>query len=162
MQTDLPVWAIYLDTCCLSRLFDIQTQPRVRQEALAIRRILGQIRAGSWYWISSDALEEEVEQNPNLVHRFQIKDWLTDVNETVSVGAREILRGKQLEILGFKELDALHIAYAESGDSDIFLTTDDDLLRRAKRNSVQLCVRVENPYTWLQEIGQNEHIGIDR
>jgi predicted nucleic acid-binding protein len=64
--------------------------------------------------------------------------------------------------LGFKELDALHIACAESGDSDIFLTTDDDLLRRAKRNSVQLCVRVENPYTWLQEIGQNEHIGIDR
>ena len=162
MQTDLPAWAIYLDTCCLSRLFDIQTQQRVRQEALAIRRILSQIRAGFWSWISSDALEEEVEQNPNLAHRFQIKDWLTDVNETVPVGAQELARGKQLEVLGFKELDALHIACAESGNSDIFLTTDDDLLRRAKRNSSQLRVQVENPSTWLREEDKNEHIGNDR
>ena len=57
---------------------------------------------GSWYWISSHALEEEVERNPNLGQRFQIKDRLTDVNETVSVGAREISRGKQLEVLGLK------------------------------------------------------------
>lgn len=162
MQTDLPAWVIYLDTCCLSRLFDIQTQQRVRQEALAIRRILSQIRAGFWYWISSDALEEEVEQNPNLTHRFQIKDWLTDVNETVPVGAWELSRGKQLEVLGFKELDALHIACAESGNSDIFLTTDDDLLRRAKRNSSQLRVQVENPSAWLWEEDENEYIGNDR
>ena len=162
MQTDSQIWTIYLDTCCLSRLFDVQIHPRVRREALAIRRILGQIRAGSWYWISSHALEEEVEQNPNLGHRFQIKERLTDVNETVSVGAPEISRGKQLEVLGFKELDALHIACAESGNVDIFLTTDDGLLKRAKRNSSQLRVRVENPYTWLQEIEEHEHIGNDR
>lgn len=162
MQTDSQIWTIYFDTCCLSRLFDVQTQPRVRRETLAIRRILGQIRTGSWYWISSHALEEEVEQNPNLGQRFQIRDRLTDVNETVSVRAPEISRGKQLEVLGFKELDALHIACAESGNVDIFLTTDDGFLRRAKRNSSQLRVRVENPYTWLQEIEVNEHIGDDR
>ena len=71
-------------------------------------------------------------------------------HQTVAVGSPEILRGKQLETLGFKELDALHIACAESGDADIFLTTDDRLLGRAKRNSSQLRVHVENPYVWLQ------------
>ncbi|MCY3549978.1 MAG: PIN domain-containing protein [Candidatus Poribacteria bacterium] len=162
MQTDSQIWTIYFDTCCLSRLFDVQTHPRVRQESEAISRILDHIRAGSWYWISSHALEEEVEQNPNLGHRFQIKDRLTDVNETVSVGMPEISRGKQLEVLGFKELDALHIACAESGDANIFLTTDDRLLRTAKRNSSNLYVQVENPYVWFQRRGENEHIGNDR
>lgn len=162
MQTDVPVWAIYLDTCCLSRLFDEQTQLRVRQEAIVISRILDWIRAGYWRWISSSALVEEVQQTPDPGQRFQIQDWLNDVHETVSIGTREISRGKQLEALGFTELDALHIACAESGDADIFLSTDDGLLRRAKRNSSQIRIRVENPYTWLQEIGENERIGIDR
>lgn len=162
MQTDLPVWTIYLDTCCLSRLFDEQTQLRVRQETIVISRILNWIRAGYWRWISSNVLVEEVEQTPDPRQRFQIQDWLNDVHETVSIGLREISRGKQLEALGFRELDAWHIASAESGSADIFLSTDDGLLRRAKRNSSQIRIRVENPYTSLQEIGQNEHIRIDR
>lgn len=162
MQTDSQIWTIYFDTCCLSRLFDVQTQPRVRRETLAINLILDQIRAGYWHWISSDALVEEVEKAPDLEQRSRVKDWLIDARYVVSVVAREISRGKQLEALGFKELDALHIACAESGNVDIFLTTDDGLLRRAKHNSSHLHVRVENPYTWLQEIGENEHIGIDR
>ncbi len=162
MQTGLQVWRIYLDTCCLSRFFDEQTQLRVRQEAIVIGRILDRIRAGYWRWISSDALVEEVDQTPDPEQRFQVKGWLTNAHQTVSVGAREISRGKHLKGLGFKELDALHIACAESGDSDIFLTTDDGLIKTANRNSTQLGVRVENPYTWLGEIGENEHVRIDR
>ena len=57
-----------------------------------------------------------------------------------------------LESLGFKHYDALHIACAESGGADVLLTTDDRMLRLAKRHSAQLQVRVENPYTWLQTI----------
>ena len=34
----------------------------------------------------------------------------------------------------------------------VLLTTDDRMLRLAKRHSAQLHVRVENPYTWLQTI----------
>ena len=56
-----------------------------------------------------------------------------------------------------KWLDALHIAYAESGGADILLTTDDRMLRRAKHFRSQLRVRIENPYTWLEEIAENEH-----
>ena len=94
--------------------------------------------------------------------RFQVKDWLIGVHQTVSLGISEISRGKQLEVLGFKELDALHLACAERGSADIFLTTDDGLLRSAKRANSQLRVRVENPYMWFQEVAKSERIRNDR
>jgi predicted nucleic acid-binding protein len=162
VQTDLQFWKIYLDTCCLSRFFDDQTQTRIRQEAEVISLIISQFRTGHWYWVSSDVLVHEVEQIRDLNQRFQIRDWLTDVHQRVSLGEGEISRGKQLEILGFKELDALHLACAESGSVDIFLTTDDRLLRRAKRDDSHLCVRVENPYAWFQEVTKSEPAKSDR
>ncbi len=36
--------------------------------------------------------------------------------------------------LSFKFHDALHLAFAEVGDADVFLTTDDRLLRKAKKD----------------------------
>jgi len=35
--------------------------------------------------------------------------------------------------LNFKYHDALHLAFAEAGGADVFLTTDDRLLRKAKK-----------------------------
>ena len=137
-------------------------QTRIYQETEVIRQILDQVRSGHWYWISSDVLMNEVEQIPNLDQRLEIKDLVTNAHKVVSAGASEILRGQQLETLGFKELDALHLACAESGSVDVFLTTDDGMLRVAKRYNVQLRVRVENPYIWFQEIIANERIRNDR
>ena len=57
--------------------------------------------------------------------------------------------------LGFKEKDALHLACAESGEADLFLTTDDRLLRRAQRYQAQLYSQVKNPETWLREMIEN-------
>ena len=152
MQTDLPFWKIYLDTCCLSRLFDPPTQERIVQEAETIRQILGYFSGQHWYWIISDALLVEINRISDLEERSQIKTWLTLAHQTVRVGTTEISRGLQLEMLGFHKLDALHIACAESGESDTFLTTDDRLLRRAQRCHRQLYVRIENPFTWLPEV----------
>ena len=153
---------IYLDTCCLSRLFDDQAQTRIRQETEVIRWIISQFRARRWDWISSDALMDEVERNWDLDQRLQIISWLAEAHQTVAVGVNEIARGKQLEVLSFEELDALHLACSESGSVDIFLTTDDGLLRKAKRDSSQIHVRVENPYAWFQEMAENERLRDDR
>ena len=153
---------IYLDTCCLSRFFDDQAQTRIRQETEVIRLIISQFRTEHWDWISSDVLVHEVEQNPDSDQRSQIKDLIADAHQTISVGVSEIARGKQLGTLGFKELDALHLACAESGAADIFLTTDDRLLRGVKRYNSQLYVRIENPYVWFQEMSENERNRNDR
>ena len=152
MQSDVQFWKIYLDTCCLSRLFDPPTQDRIIQEVAAIRRTLTYIRRGDWDWISSDVLTNEIDQTPDLGKRFQMKVLLTYAHKTVYTQVSQKSRGGQLELLGFKRRDALHIACAESDKADIFLTTDDRLLRRAQRYYTQLHIRVENPYTWLQEV----------
>ena len=94
----------------------------------------------------------EVGQTLDPIQKDDINDLLNYVHQTVPIGTMEKMRGKTLEALGFKAADALHIACAESGGADVLLTTDDRMLRQAKRKFVQLRVRVENPYTWLQEI----------
>jgi len=60
-----------------------------------------------------------------------------------------------LEAWGFSAFDALHLACAESGEVDVFLTTDDRLLRKAGTYAKQLRVRVENPLTWLREVSKS-------
>ena len=152
MQSNLQSWKIYLDTCCLSRLFDPPTQERIVQEAEAISQILTYCSRGYWHWVSSKTLSDEIEQTADLIKRSRIKILLSRAQQTISTEIEVRTRGKNLELLGFQELDALHIACAESGDVDILLTTDDKLLRRAKRHQVQLHIRVENPFTWLQEV----------
>ena len=160
MQIYQQSFRIYLDTCCLSRLFDPLTQARVRQEAEAVNRILTYCFSGHWYWIASDVLFNEVNRAPDLEERAQIKTWLTFAHRTVHIGTDEISRGNQLETLGFKERDALHLACAESGEVNFFLTTDDRLLSRAKRYQHRLHIHVENPYTWFRE-AENGHFRDD-
>ena len=70
-----------------------------------------------------------------------MKRWLIRAHQTVSVEAREAARAEQLETLGFKKWDALHLACAENSEAIIFLTTDDAILRRSKRNNTQLHIR---------------------
>lgn len=154
----LKIWKIYLDTCCLSRLFDSQTQPRIRRETAAIRQIIAYIDEGQLHWIASSVLRDEVNRNSDVIERLAIHARLNRASQIVEVGSIEIRRGMQLESLGFRQRDALHIACAEQAEADLFFTTDDQMLKIAKRSHVQLRVRIENPYTWLQEVTTNESI----
>jgi hypothetical protein len=54
-------------------------------------------------------------------------------------------------MLGLRPLDALHVASAEAGVADVFLTVDSQLLRAAARSPNALRVRVSDPITWLRE-----------
>lgn len=101
-------------------------------------------------------MEFEIVQNPDLEQRSDLKNILRFAHETVLMGTSEVARGEYLETLGFKHYDALHIACAENGEADILLTTDDRMLRLAKRHRAQLRLRVENPYTWLQEMDRSQ------
>ena len=84
------------------------------------------------------------------------------VGEQGEMGQRETdtekieCRAKELGQLGFKAYDALHLACAEEGKAQVFLTTDDRLLRKAKRYRSLLHVRVENPVFWLTGVRDSE------
>ncbi len=152
MQIQFLASKVYLDTCCVGRPLDDQTQDRIRSETEAVETIVNYFSLGQLHWISSEVLAIEAANNPNLKKREAITDRLNFTNETILVGTVERTRAAYLQSLGFKLFDALHIACAESGGADVLLTTDDRMLRLAKRHHAQLRVRVENPHTWLQEV----------
>lgn len=142
---------LYLDACCLNRLTDDQSQPRVRQEAEVVERILKLVREGRVRWVSSAVLEVEISRNPDADRRHDVEALLSFVDEEVVPGPKEAARASDLQRLGFGAFDALHVACAERGAVDVFLTTDDDLLRRSRRHPGALHVRVENPVSWWEE-----------
>ena len=74
------------------------------------------------------------------------------IKEVVEVNEKEVKRAKELQKEGFQVFDALHIACAESAKADVFLSTDDHLLKQAKQVSKRLKVRVENPLAWVEEM----------
>ena len=148
---------IYLDTCCLSRLFDDQTQTRILKETQAIRQILNHFQDGHWLWISSDILVHEIENNPSETERIQIIRWLIHVDQNISVETEKVSRGRQLETMTFQAKDALHLACAESGAADVLLTTDVRLLNKVSSIKAQLNIQVDNPFEWLQKVSKNEH-----
>jgi hypothetical protein len=74
------------------------------------------------------------------------------VSLTLEIGEQELARARELQRLGFVGFDAIHLACAEIGKADVFLTTDDRLLRLAKRQTKKLSVKVENPLDWMKEM----------
>jgi predicted nucleic acid-binding protein len=143
---------VYLDTCCLNRPFDDQTQMRIRLEAEAVLAILARIENGDWVWIGSEVLKDEIEQMPDTQKLGRVKLLSGFIQESIEIGEKEINRAMKLQKEGFQVFDSLHIACAESAQVDVFLSTDDGLLKLAKRMSKRLNVRIENPLVWVEEM----------
>jgi predicted nucleic acid-binding protein len=142
---------LYLDTCCLNRPFDDQSQERVRAETEAIRSILEEVELGRWEMIRSEAVEVEVRRITDLTRRLEVLKTARAGTIHVSIRTEHQVRAGVLARLGFKGFDALHIACAESGGADVLLTTDDAMARRSRRLSHELSILVTNPATWLEE-----------
>ena len=51
---------IYLDTCCLNRPYDDQSQPRIQLEAGAVLAILQRITSGEVQLANSSVLQFEI------------------------------------------------------------------------------------------------------
>ena len=124
---------VYLDTCCLNRPFDDQTQERIHLEAEAVLAVLSRIEKSEWDWIGSAVLKDEIEQTPDTQKLSRVNLLLSFTQESVEINEKEIERAKELRKKGFQIFDALHIACAESAKVDVFLSTDDRLLKLAKR-----------------------------
>ena len=152
---------IYLDVCCLNRPFDDQTQDRIHLESEAIVLILKRLRSGAWEWISSEAVSFEVGQTPDVERRHRVECLIRYAHYSVLIEAPIVKRATELEGMGFDAYDAVHLACAEHCDADVFLTTDDKLLRLARENSSQLKIKVYNPLIWLKEVIENEYSNYD-
>lgn len=54
--------------------------------------------------------------------------------------------------MGFKPMDALHIACAEESKVDVLLTTDDRLVNMAQKFRRLLHIDVMNPLQWIEKV----------
>jgi predicted nucleic acid-binding protein len=149
-------YRIYMDACCLNRPFDDWTQPRIRLEAEAILAIAARCQTQQWRLVSSTALESEIAQTPDALRKQSLMAGLALAQTTLVVTEVILNRAKNLSGFGFKSFDALHIACAESAQADIFLSTDDRLLRRSQMHHRLLSISVANPVQWFMTVTQNK------
>lgn len=135
---------LYLDVCCLNRPFDPQDQARVRDESAAVKNIL----ASSVEKISSLMVRYEIAKAslPSRVDALRRLNSFATIEAPFDKAVKT--RASELRALGFRPKDSVHIASAEAAGADFFLTTDDRLLRRARRNPGSAKVQIENPAAW--------------
>ncbi|TWI75569.1 putative nucleic acid-binding protein [Desulfobotulus alkaliphilus] len=144
---------IYFDVCCLNRPYDNQTQDRIRLESEAVIAILRHVESGEWSLVSSGVVNYEISRTFDNERKSRLFLLVQGASVFIPVVQETYIRAGELQHeLGIKAYDALHIACAEQGGVDVFLSTDDRLVRAVKRKSGLTNTRVENPLTWLQEV----------
>lgn len=143
---------IYLDSCCLNRPFDDQRQPRVRLEAEAVTLILEKIHKRELEWITSDVLVYELAQTKDAERRERLILLAGQSKQAVETTEKILDRAEDIALSGFESFDSIHLASAEQAKVEIFLTTDDSLLKTANRNKQLFPFIVVNPVKWLEEV----------
>jgi predicted nucleic acid-binding protein len=143
---------VYLDVSCLNRPFDDQSQPRIHREAEAVLPVLDRCETANWTHVASAASRWEIDAGRDMVRRNRVALLLPEEHAILELTEPVFARAEQLEELGFAAVDAVHLAAAESMGTDVFLSCDDRLCRRAARHATKLKVQVANPLDWLTEV----------
>ena len=136
---------IYLDSCCFNRPFDALNHERIRLEAEAVLAILDSDHEK----ISCEPLFSEIAAITNREKRERVNSLLTIATRVEINASYFATRTAEIASLGFRPMDAAHLACAELAAADWFLSTDDILIRRATRLSASLKVAVANPAQWV-------------
>jgi predicted nucleic acid-binding protein len=129
---------LYLDVCTLCRPFDDQSMMRIRLETNAYYLVLQAIQGGKYSMVVSPAHLEEVSAIGDTEERREILavlEKLGTMYECDLTAARA--RAGYLHSRKFGTGDAAHVALAEA-TADFFITCDDRLLRRCKREKVAI------------------------
>ncbi|MDO9302993.1 MAG: PIN domain-containing protein [Anaerolineales bacterium] len=143
---------IYLDACCLNRPFDDQRQPRVHLESEAILLILQKLHQREWEWIGSEVLFYELAQTNDAERRERLLLLARQAHKVIETTEKILMQAEKLESSGFDGYDAIHLASAEQGKVDVFLTTDDNIQKISNRNKKLFSFIVTNPVKWLEEV----------
>ena len=140
---------LYLDNCCFNRPFDDQSQLRIRLETEAKLKIQEEIRSGRFELVWSYILDYENNRNPYRERKLRIKKWETYAIEDVEENHKLIETSKELNKRGFHKLDSLHIACAIVAKCEYFLTTDDQILKRARLLND---IKINDPIGFIKEM----------
>jgi len=137
--------------CCFNRPFDDQNQTRIHFETEAKLELQERVRKKELRLVWSYVLDYENSHNPFAERLASILLWRSlaevRIRETESI----LEQGRSLMQLGIKPFDALHVACAISANADLFITTDDALLRKLRG---YLDLNALPPGDALSQVGQ--------
>ncbi len=142
---------LYLDNCCYSRPFDDLKQEKINLEASAIENILKKHIDKKLKIYKSMAIDFEISKIKYENKRRQVED-LYDAMDLLEIEYSEEIKNRfiQLKKYNIKDMDALHLAFAESEKVDYFITTDKLLINASKR--ADLKIKVINPIEFIMEV----------
>ncbi|MDR0648776.1 MAG: PIN domain-containing protein [Synergistaceae bacterium] len=119
-------------------------------ESESVLAIIDRCEIGDWDFFGSDVLFDEMSMIADKVKKQKILLLCQSATLYVELTEEIVTRAKELEKHGIKPYDALHVASAEFGEADIFLTTDRRLLNATQRVDVK--IKINNPLKWLMEV----------
>lgn len=143
---------LYLDVCSLNRPYDDQSVDRNRLEAEAVLVIIGRVSHGKHSLVASEVIDREVEACPDREKAELVRETLRLAERRMVLTAADVERSRELAKLGFRKLDSMHLACAEAAKCDVFVTTDDKLLKRAKAHRKALAIAVVTPLNFVTEV----------
>ena len=139
-----------MDACCLNRPFDDLSQDRVYLEAEAVLSIVSRCEKGEWVLIASGVIDFEISKLSDMDRQEQVRMLYAAASERIKLSGEAEQRAVFFQKHGLKLFDSLHLALAEESGADVFLTTDDRLLRTTQK--IDLKIIVANPVSWLMEV----------
>jgi predicted nucleic acid-binding protein len=136
---------VYFNTTALNRPLDSLSSERVRLEAEAVVALLAAVEDGALEWVGSEYLDFEVSQDPDGERVRRVTALLELTKSRIETSGAVAAPARELERLGLRGLDALHIASAEAGQAEMLITTDDRMIRKATRAGHKLRVQLAGP-----------------
>lgn len=139
---------LYLDSSCLNRIFDNQSQPRIYLESSAMNIIFNLIDDKSVDVVSSEVLEYESSRNPFSDRKIFVDAVLNKAKLYQKLNNNILLLAKEIELTGVKGIDALHLASAQLLKADYFITCDDEIIKKYRgplnvRNPIELYIEIK-------------------
>jgi len=89
--------------------------------------ILRKCQEHEFEMISTQVLEYEIGKTPDSNRQARVSSLLALANTVLHITDEAISRAESLRHFGLTDIDALHLALAETSGVDVFLTTDDRL-----------------------------------
>ncbi|MFZ3132496.1 MAG: PIN domain-containing protein [Desulfosporosinus sp.] len=140
-----------------NRVFDDQSQMRIRFEAMAIDILFELIEMEQHTLVWSFVLEYENSRNPFIDRKAQIESIASLCREVVEPN-KEIksIAKSIMEKSSAKQRDALHLACAIHNKCDYFVTCDDRFIRTINNNEYLLkslmdAIKLFNPIDFLRK-----------
>lgn len=122
---------IYPDTNIYCRPFDDWSQMRIALEGEAVLRFWQKAEEGKIICLCSKLIKLELSKMP-LFKWQEVKNFIQFIDEDIPFcGDVKKLAENIIEVVKIPAYDSLHLAFAAYGQADLFLTCDDDVLRKS-------------------------------